>query len=130
AAVRSPVLDGGRPGNGVGKSPAPPAPAVPQASSDPSSTGARNQSRPPATVRSRGADDCQALAKARTISVPASVPSLFHSAEPPSAVEATKNAVPPRSVKAYGDELSGPGFRSRTSRVPASVPSLAHSSTP
>ena len=62
-----------------------------------------------------------------TISVPAGVPSLFHSSLPfPSS--AAKKSVPATSTSPDGDEPSGPTLMSATISVP--VPSLFHSSRP
>ena len=69
-----------------------------------------------------------------TRTVPAAVPSLFHSSAPWVVSRATKKRVPLKSVS---DELRKtltalelPGLMSLTSLVPLLVPSLFHSSTP
>ena len=63
-----------------------------------------------------------------TCTVPASVPSLFHSSSPPEVPVAAKKSVPPTFSSCEGDELRIPARRSLTNVVPASVPSLFHSS--
>ena len=71
-----------------------------------------------------------------TSTVPASVPSVFHSSLLCTPSSAMKNSVPPTRVKPTGglkkvasDEHS-PGQMSFTSDVPAAVPSLFQSSRP
>ena len=65
-----------------------------------------------------------------TITVPASVPSLFHSSAPLAVSSATKKSCEPTAVRDVGAESAFPGAMSLTSRVPAAVPSLTHSSSP
>ena len=65
-----------------------------------------------------------------TSTVPASVPSLFHSSAPMEPPSALKNSVDPAAVMPDGEEAPVPGLMSLTCTVPASVPSLFHSSAP
>ena len=67
-----------------------------------------------------------------TRTVPASVPSVFHSSRPWVPSSAVKNSVPPTSVRYVGPlySPSSPGSMSLTRTVPASVPSDFHSSRP
>src|SRR5262249_62029051 len=65
-----------------------------------------------------------------TITVPASVPSLFHSSAPLAGVDALKNSVPLMLVMLRGNALAAPAPISFTSTVPAAVPSLFHTSVP
>ena len=67
-----------------------------------------------------------------TRTVPAAVPSLFHSSSPCAAVvgREEQRAVDVRQVAGTGYELPPPGLMSLTRTVPAAVPSLFHSSTP
>ena len=67
-----------------------------------------------------------------TRTVPASVPSLFHSSAPWSPSSAAKNSVPFTAVRLSGpyDSRTGSGLMSLTRTVPAAVPSLFHSSAP
>ena len=62
--------------------------------------------------------------------VPAAVPSLFHSSTPCVPSSAAKNSVPLTFVRSLGYELALPGLMSLTRTVPAAVPSLFHSSCP
>ena len=63
----------------------------------------------------------------RTITVPASVPSLFHNSRPLTGSDAAKNSVPPTLVSPCGADSTIPGQMSLTSTVPAGVPSLFQS---
>ena len=63
-----------------------------------------------------------------TRTVPAAVPSLFHSSTPCVPSSAAKNSVPFTFVRSLGYELRLPGLMSLTRTVPAAVPSLFHSS--
>src|SRR5262249_4249747 len=65
-----------------------------------------------------------------TSTVPAAVPSLFHSSRPCVPSSAVKNSLPLTSVSHQGYEVALPGLRSLTSTVPAARPSLFHSSRP
>ena len=65
-----------------------------------------------------------------TRTVPASVPSLFHSSLPLTPSSAEKNSVPPTAVRSSMSEPEPPGSMSLTRTVPAAVPSLFHSSSP
>ena len=64
-----------------------------------------------------------------TITVPDSVPSLFHSSLPWVPSSALKNSVSPTAISSVGRlEPPGLGLMSLTSTVPDSVPSLLYSS--
>jgi hypothetical protein len=65
-----------------------------------------------------------------TRTVPAGVPSVFHSSSPLSGCSATKKRVPPTAVNPDANDDPGPGRMSLTSVVPAVVPSVFHSSYP
>ena len=65
-----------------------------------------------------------------TSTVPAAVPSLFHSSTPLVPSLAVKKSVPFTFVSDRGLESPLPARMSLTSTVPAAVPSLFHSSTP
>ena len=65
-----------------------------------------------------------------TRTVPAAVPSLFHSSSPVEPSSAVKNSVPFTFVRLLGSEPAPLGMMSLTRTVPAAVPSLFHSSTP
>src|SRR6266545_2281941 len=67
-----------------------------------------------------------------TKTVPASVPSLFHSSNPWVPSSAPKDKVPPTSKISIAALLApaAPGLMSFTRTVPALVPSLRHSSSP
>ncbi len=64
-----------------------------------------------------------------TSTVPAAVPSVFHSSVPVT-VKAEKKTVSPTTVSSAGTDEPRPGLMSLTSTVPAAVPSLFHSSEP
>src|SRR5262249_7628372 len=63
-------------------------------------------------------------------SVPAAVPSLFHSSTPFTPSAAEKNRAPLTFVRLPGFELALPGMMSLPITVPAVVPLLFHSSEP
>ena len=63
-----------------------------------------------------------------TITVPAAVPSLFHSSRPFVPSSALKKSMPPTAVSAPILLSFKPGAMSFTITVPAAVPSLFHSS--
>src|SRR6266540_847433 len=84
-----------------------------------------NSTRPPATAISPTAGP-----GARTWTVPALVPSLFHRVPFSTSGEVRKNRVPFRLTKPAGTLESSPGTRSLKRTVPAFVPSLLHSSSP
>src|SRR6185369_694345 len=65
-----------------------------------------------------------------TTTVPAAVPSVFHSSRPVPAVVAEKKATPPARVSWYGVLDEDPGTMSSTWVVPPRVPSVRHSSSP
>src|SRR4051794_15760625 len=65
-----------------------------------------------------------------TSTVPAGVPSLFHSSRPCTASPAWKYTVSPIFTRPLGYEPRSPPWMSATSVVAAVVPSLLHSSTP
>src|SRR5262249_14158790 len=65
-----------------------------------------------------------------TRTVPAAVPSLFHSSTPFEPSNALKKRMPLKFVRLVGHEFSVPGAISLTRTVPAAVPSLFHSSSP
>ena len=67
-----------------------------------------------------------------TRTVPASVPSLFHSSRPLIAVVGREEQRAAHRRQVAGDEPNGPvpGLMSLTRTVPAAVPSLFHSSRP
>ena len=65
-----------------------------------------------------------------TRTVPAAVPSLFHSSVPLAPSSAVKKSVPSDVRQVRGLELPVPGLMSLTRTVPAAVPSLFHSSSP
>ena len=64
-----------------------------------------------------------------TITVPASVPSLFHISPPLVPSLAEKKSTPSMPAKSVAEEELGPGKMSLTRTVPASLPSLFHSSS-
>src|SRR5881396_626657 len=57
-----------------------------------------------------------------TSTVPASVPSLFHSSQPVSGANAMKYSTPPASVSQLGPDEHRPGQMFLTSTVPSAVP--------
>ena len=63
-----------------------------------------------------------------TMTVPASVPSLFQSSIPLTPSDALKKSVPWTFVRLAGAELPTSGVTSMTRTLPASVPSLFHNS--
>ena len=65
-----------------------------------------------------------------TITVPAPVPSLFHSSSPCAPSSAVKKRVLPTARRFEGSEESTPGRMSATCTVPARVPLLLQSSVP
>jgi hypothetical protein len=65
-----------------------------------------------------------------TWTVPAAVPSLFHSSTPDNELLAAKKSVPFTLVRELGFEPMEPAKMSLTWRVPAAVPSLFHNSVP
>jgi len=65
-----------------------------------------------------------------TRTVPASVPSDFHSSAPLAAVVALKYSLPLKAVSSFGSEVPVPALMSFTRTVPAAVPSVFHSSRP
>src|SRR5436309_259569 len=65
-----------------------------------------------------------------TITVPAVVPSVFHSSAPETESAAVKKRVPASGVRAAGNDDPVPGRMSRTSAVPVAVPSVFHTSLP
>src|SRR5687767_9758923 len=70
------------------------------------------------------------LRMSRTNTVPATVPSDFHSSYPCVPLLATKNSVPLTLVKPQGFALALPLRMSLTMDVPAIVPSVFQSSKP
>jgi hypothetical protein len=68
-----------------------------------------------------------------TNTVPAVVPSVFHSSAPSAVVVAVKYSVSPTTRNSFGADdpkLPLPVLMSFTSTVPAAVPSVRHSSRP
>jgi len=65
-----------------------------------------------------------------TITVPDSVPSVFHNSMPFTPLVAAKKRMPFTLQRADGLELAKPGLISFTISVPAVVPSVFHSSIP
>src|SRR5262245_24181779 len=90
---------------------------------------------PPETVSDAGFEWVLPGLMSLTRTVPAAVPSLFHSSWPLVPLEAEKNNVPLTFVSSWTFELEPyelppPGRMSLTRTVPAAVPLLFHSSSP
>ena len=66
----------------------------------------------------------------RTITVPASVPSLFHNSIPEVPSSAAKISMLPSTISSTGREDPDPGQMSFTRNVPCAEPSVLHSSMP
>ena len=81
-------------------------------------------------VRFEGPEEATPGLMSLTSTVPAAVPSLFHSSVPKSGWNAVKKSVPLTLVSQEGLEDPAPGLMSFTSTVPAVVPSLFQSSNP
>src|SRR5919199_3644597 len=92
---------------------------------------AANSSELPKAVRAVGDELPAPERMSLTCTVPAAVPSVFHSSVPVVVSLAAKNTLAPRAVRPLGELLVlRLELMSFTRTVPAAVPSLFHSSAP
>src|SRR4051794_38701618 len=82
------------------------------------------------TVWECGVDDALPGRRSLSRTVPAAVPSVFHSSVPVAGVDAGNHSSPPTEAQMPGAEPMAPGARSVIIAVPAVVPSLRYSSYP